>query len=111
MTNYSKADTKDSTSPMLTAICQVLARIPAGRVITYGDLAAMAGYPRAARRAGQALRQLPADTALPWHRVINASGRISLPEPAAQRQRERLEREGVIAIGGRIDLGRFRWQP
>ncbi|KUJ81687.1 cysteine methyltransferase [Microbulbifer flavimaris] len=96
---------------MLTAICQVLARIPVGHVITYGDLAAMAGYPRAARRAGQALRQLPADTTLPWHRVINAQGRISVPEPAAGRQRERLEQEGVIAIGGRIDLARFRWQP
>nr|WP_255771806.1 MGMT family protein [Microbulbifer guangxiensis] len=96
---------------MQAAIYLVLAKIPAGRVITYGDLAEMAGYPRAARRAGQALRQLPADTTLPWHRVINASGRISLPEPAAQRQRERLAQEGVIAIGGRVDLARFRWRP
>lgn len=92
-------------------ICRVLAAIPRGRVITYGDLAEMAGYPRAARLAGQTLRKLPQDTRLPWHRVINAQGRISLPEPGARRQRERLEREGVTLIGGRVDLGEFRWHP
>ncbi|MFI2811522.1 MULTISPECIES: MGMT family protein [Microbulbifer] len=95
----------------ISRICRVLAEIPRGRVITYGDLAEMAGFPRAARFAGQALRRLPQGSKLPWHRVINAQGRISLPEPAAQRQQERLEREGVVLIGGRVDLGKYRWSP
>ncbi|WP_346839229.1 MGMT family protein [Microbulbifer sp. SAOS-129_SWC] len=89
----------------------VLAQIPRGCVITYGDLASMAGYPRAARLAGQTLRKLPRDTRLPWHRVINAQGRISLPEPGAQRQIARLEREGITLVNGRVDLVRYRWRP
>ncbi|WNZ57457.1 MGMT family protein [Microbulbifer sp. ANSA003] len=95
----------------LERICQALAAIPKGRVVTYGDLAEMAGYPRAARLAGQTLRKLPRGTKLPWHRVINAQGRISLPEPGASRQRERLEREGVILLKGRVDMGKYRWKP
>lgn len=91
--------------------CRVLAEIPHGHVVTYGDLAEMAGYPRAARLAGQILRKLPRDTRLPWHRVINAQGRISLPEPGARRQRERLEREGIALIRGRVDMQRYRWRP
>lgn len=92
-------------------MCRVLAEIPRGRVITYGDLAEMAGYPRAARLAGQTLRKLPRDTRLPWHRVINAQGRISLPEPACRRQIERLEKEGITLLNGKVDLRRFRWRP
>ncbi|GAA5526161.1 DNA base-flipping protein [Microbulbifer aestuariivivens] len=111
MTRNTSADNTEPASPMLTAICQVLARIPTGQVITYGDLAAMAGYPRAARRVGQLLRQLPANTTLPWHRVINAQGRISVPEPAASQQRQRLQQEGVITLAGRIDLARYQWRP
>ncbi|MEW5249268.1 MGMT family protein [Microbulbifer sp. 2201CG32-9] len=80
-------------------------------MVTYGDLAEMAGYPRAARLAGQTLRKLPKGTKLPWHRVINAQGRISLPEPRAARQRELLEREGVTLLNGRVELGRYRWRP
>ncbi|MCW8125250.1 MGMT family protein [Microbulbifer halophilus] len=95
----------------ISRFCRVLAEIPRGQVVTYGDLAEMAGYPRAARLAGQVLRRLPGDTKLPWHRVINAQGRISLPEPRAQRQRERLECEGIALIKGRVDMGKYRWQP
>lgn len=94
-----------------TRICRVLAEIPRGYVITYGDLAEMAGYPRAARLAGQTLRKLPRGTRLPWHRVINAQGRISLPEPAMQRQIERLQKEGITLLNGRVDLKTYRWNP
>ncbi|WP_295799145.1 MGMT family protein [uncultured Microbulbifer sp.] len=106
-TNSRSEDGNDAT----TRICLALSQVPAGRVVTYGELAMLAGYPRAARLVGQTLRKLPRDTKLPWHRVINAQGRISLPEPAAQRQRERLAQEGVIAIGGRIDLAKYLWRP
>jgi methylated-DNA-protein-cysteine methyltransferase-like protein len=92
-------------------IWQVVALIPPGQVATYGDVALQAGLPRAARRVGRALRGLPRDTRIPWHRVINAQGRVSLPTGGA-RQRERLESEGVVfRSNGRIDLAKFRWQP
>jgi len=90
----------------------VVADIPAGRVATYGDVARLAGLPGAARRVGTALRGLPAASRLPWHRVVNARGRLSLAADSAagRRQRRRLEREGVV-FGPRdaIDLPRYRW--
>ncbi|AMX03022.1 MGMT family protein [Microbulbifer thermotolerans] len=106
-----RADAQTEGNDATTRIYRVLATVPYGRVITYGDLAQMAGYPRAARLAGQTLRKLPRDTKLPWHRVINAQGRISLPEPDAARQRARLEREGIFLHNGRVDLLKYRWQP
>lgn len=93
-------------------IWQVVALIPSGRVATYGDVASKAGLPGAARRVGRALKNLPADTRIPWHRVINARGRLSLPERSAGQytQRERLESEGVVFRSNHsIDLGKYRW--
>lgn len=94
-------------------IWAVVARIPHGRVATYGQIAAEAGLLRRARLAGYALRHAPEALALPWHRVLNAQGRISLPagSTAAARQRERLQAEGVELVNGRVDLKRYRWQP
>ena len=92
-------------------IWQVVALIPCGRVATYGDVASQAGMPGGARRVGRALKCLPRDTRIPWHRVVNAQGRISLPEGSAAQytQRERLEAEGVwFQSNGRIDLRKFR---
>lgn len=93
-------------------IWQVVALIPSGRVATYGDIASRAGLPGAARRVGHALKKLPGNTRIPWHRVVNAQGRISLPEHSASQytQRQRLESEGVVfQANGRIDLRTFRW--
>lgn len=93
-------------------IWQVVVLIPVGKVATYGDVARQAGLPGAARRVGAALRGLPPDTRIPWHRVINAQGRISLPEGSAGQytQRERLEAEGVVFRANKtIDLKKFRW--
>lgn len=95
-------------------IWQVVALIPSGQVATYGDVARQAGMPGAARRVGLALRVLPQDTRIPWHRVVNAQGRISLPEDSHSRytQRERLENEGIVfQTNCRLDLTRFRWRP
>jgi methylated-DNA-protein-cysteine methyltransferase-like protein len=91
--------------------------IPRGAVATYGQVALEAGLPRRARRVGRARAQLPAGSALPWHRVVNASGRASprgegkQARAAVARQLARLAREGVPAPGGRIDLARHRWRP
>lgn len=92
-------------------------RIPYGRVATYGQIAALVGMPRHARQAGYALAATPENKKIPWHRVINARGKISLRLKNWDRgsddfQRILLEAEGVkFDSGGRVDLKRFRWQP
>jgi methylated-DNA-protein-cysteine methyltransferase-like protein len=92
-------------------IWQVVHSIPRGKVTSYGRVAAMAGLPRAARLVGRVLSQLPKDSKLPWHRVINASGRITFPEGSAafKRQRTRLVEEGVAIRGSRIDIKQHGW--
>lgn len=88
----------------------VLAAIPVGSVITYGQLAAQAGMSGRARWAGYLLRNLPANSNLPWHRVVNAQGRISFPQESekALEQRSLLEEEGIeFKLNGSIDLKRF----
>jgi len=95
-------------------IWQVVALIPSGKVATYGDVAQHAGLAKAARRVGLALRQLPQDSKIPWHRVVNAQGRISLPNSTVSQytQRERLEAEGIVFQGNKsLDLEKFRWEP
>lgn len=89
-------------------------RIPRGRVATYGQVASLAGLPGHARQVGYALHALPDGSDVPWQRVINARGEISVrAEPFYEpMQRAMLEAEGVILDRrGRVDLGRFRWQP
>jgi methylated-DNA-protein-cysteine methyltransferase related protein len=91
----------------------IIRRIPRGRVATYGQVARLAGRPQHARQVGYALYALPAGSLLPWHRVINAAGRLSVGRvvPGGDlRQRFLLEREGVVFGGdGRIALARFAW--
>ncbi|MEE4377057.1 MAG: methylated-DNA--[protein]-cysteine S-methyltransferase [Candidatus Competibacteraceae bacterium] len=94
-------------------IWQTVATIPYGRVATYGRIAEWAGFPRQARAVGYALHNLPAQSSIPWHRVINANGMISFPlgsEPH-RRQHDLLLDEGILFDGQRIDLKRFGWQP
>ncbi|MEK9711493.1 MAG: MGMT family protein [Thalassolituus sp.] len=84
---------------------QALAAIPKGSLLTYGQLATASGFPGRARWAGQMLSRLPADTKLPWHRVINASGSISFPPESTsfERQRKKLISEGFeISAKGKV---------
>jgi len=92
-------------------ILAAVRRIPRGKVCTYGNVAEVAGLPRRARLVGTVLRQTPAARGLPWYRVINAGGRISFPvgSDAYARQRHKLEAEGVVFVGGRVDLRRYGW--
>jgi methylated-DNA-protein-cysteine methyltransferase-like protein len=92
-------------------IWAVVRSIPKGRVATYGQVAAAAGMRKHARMAGYALWNLPAGSKVPWHRVINAQGKISFPARSApwREQRQRLVAEGVVFIAGRVDLSRFAW--
>lgn len=91
-------------------VWQIVAAIPEGYVTTYGDVARLAGSPRAARQVGGVLKRLPEGSKLPWHRVVNRYGAISLKGPDLQRQRQALLAEGVEVSGrGEIDLTRYRW--
>lgn len=87
--------------------------IPAGKVATYGQIAALAGSPLAARQVGMVLRGLREPEAVPWHRVVNAAGGLSTYKLGyGELQRALLEREGVqVSADGRLELRRYRWQP
>jgi methylated-DNA-protein-cysteine methyltransferase-like protein len=94
-------------------IHQIVSRIPRGRVATYGQIAELAGIPGQARRVGYALSALPPRSRVPWHRVLNAKGEISLPRESASAtaQRKLLRAEGVVfAANGRVSLDRFQWR-
>ncbi|MDA7089033.1 MGMT family protein [Pseudomonas sp. SA3-5] len=95
------------------ALYMALAQVPPGRVVSYGQLAELAGLGRAARWVGRSLSQLPQGTTLPWHRVIAASGRLSLPAGSVSgaEQRQRLRAEGVLVIHDRVDIRRHGWRP
>ena len=93
-------------------IWQVVATIPRGKVATYGGIASKAGLGQAARRVGLALRVLPESSLIPWHRVINARGQLSLPNDSAAQitQRTRLETEGIVfRANNSIDLKQYGW--
>lgn len=83
-------------------------RIPRGKVAGYGQVAALAGLRRRARLVGRVLSALPAGSSVPWHRVVNASGGVSLPAAAGDEQRRRLAAEGVLLTpSGRVPLALY----
>lgn len=95
-------------------IYTVVRRIPRGRVATYGQVASLAGLAGHARQVGYALHALPAGALVPWHRVVNASGRISPRSvPGGELgQQLLLEREGIrLDARGRISLAQLQWKP
>lgn len=91
-------------NPALEAIWNVVASIPRGQVSTYGAVARAAGLPGRARQAGFALRVMPKELNLPWHRVLGAGGRIVFPKASHhfKEQARRLRAEGVTVKDGRV---------
>ena len=91
------------------AVYALVRRVPRGKVVTYGQVAVLVGRERAARAVGGAMRHCPDD--VPWHRVVNAQGRISRRRQGSGMltQRIRLEQEGVPLRRGRVPLTRYRW--
>lgn len=92
---------------------QVIKSIPPGKVSTYGQVAMLAGNYRAARQVAWVLHSCSESDGLPWHRVINRQGRISLPPGEGyEAQYGLLQSEGVeFSQDGRVDLYRFLWNP
>ena len=86
--------------------------IPYGKVATYGQIARLAGSSRAARQVGGILRKLPKGSSIPWYRVVNRSGNISLIGPDYTRQSTALQDEGItFNASGVIDLALYGWDP
>jgi len=102
--------TKPQATNQRDAILQQLAQIPHGYVTTYGALAKAAGLPGYARYVGQVLRKLPKDTKLPWHRVVNAQGKLSFPlsSDGYLEQKTRLQGEGVELHNDKINFKKYR---
>ena len=97
------------TGPFFKRVYQMVERVPSGRVATYGQIAWLVGKPQGARTVGWALRALQPGSGVPWHRVVNAQGGISIA--AREHQRALLEAEGVLFDErGRIDLDEFGWE-
>lgn len=107
------AGIKPSETPFTREVKAVIRSIPRGRVVTYGQVAALAGRERAARVVAWILHSSSEAAGLPWHRVIGGQGRISLPRGRGfEEQKTKLIAEGVtVGRGGRIDLERYQWQP
>ena len=94
------------------SVWQVVQGIPRGHVLTYGEVARLAGMSRAARRVSLALRRAPRGMTLPWHRVVNAQGKISFPADSSgyRQQKSRLQEEGVVFLKGKIDLDQYGYR-
>ena len=100
---------EEITTNFTQRVYQVVAMIPEGRVATYRTVARLAGAPRATRQVGGILCRLPADTRLPWHRVVNRFGTSSLQEEGRRQQQALLAAEG-LECSAPLDLQRYGWQ-
>lgn len=96
-------------SPFTEKVIDIIQSIPEGKVMTYGQIAKEAGNPRGARQVSWILHAMSQKYHLPWHRVINAKGEISL---TGSEQEDLLALEGVEQnVRGRIDLNVYQWDP
>jgi len=92
-------------------LVEIIKAIPRGKVATYGQIAAMAGRPLGARQVVRILVSLSLKEGLPWHRMINSRGGISLEGEGFREQKELLEAEGIrVDEKGRVDLKLYRWE-
>jgi methylated-DNA-protein-cysteine methyltransferase related protein len=110
------AKTQSTTQqPLYDAIHSVVKQIPEGQVATYGQIAEMLGLYGRARQVGYALFQVAPGSDIPWHRVVNAQGKISrspMRQGNDDLQRILLEREGIVFdTQEKLNLSRYRWNP
>ena len=102
------------TNELHRQILEVIALIPYGKVATYGQIAKLAGLPKHARLVGYVLKHLDKSSEIPWYRVINSQGKISVTRINQQGenvQQSLLEQEGIYLLNGKISLKKIVWQP
>ncbi len=102
------------TNELHRQILEVIVLIPYGKVASYGQIARLAGLPKHARLVGYVLKHLDKESQIPWYRVINSQGRISvthIDENGKNIQQDLLEAEGVYLLNGKVSLKKFGWQP
>jgi methylated-DNA-protein-cysteine methyltransferase-like protein len=92
-------------------VYRLVRKIPRGRVTTYGELAKALRLSGGARAVGYAMAACPNGRGIPWHRVVGAGGRLTIPEPHGSVQRRLLETEGVKIEFARLDIKRYGWAP
>ncbi len=117
---FDRPGTKTDMAAFRRRVYGLVEMIPQGRVATYGQIAALAGFPRHARHVGNALGAEHGIPDLPWHRVLNAQGRVSQrngashaarPGRVERLQKRKLRADGVRFEGERVDLDLYRWRP
>ena len=101
------------TCSFTDSVVSLISGIPEGKVLTYGKIAAFAGNPRGARQVARILHSMSKKHNLPWHRVVNSKGKISLPKPYHFAYKKKLLlQEGVeFDAQERLDLSRYLWEP
>ena len=102
------------TNELHRQILEVIALIPYGKVASYGQIAKLAGLPKHARLVGYVLKHLDIESTIPWYRVINSQGKISVTrinEKGENVQQNLLEQEGIYLLNGKVSLKIFGWQP
>lgn len=102
------------TNELHRQILEVIALIPYGKVASYGQIAKLAGLPKHARLVGYVLKHLDQESVIPWYRVINSQGKISVTrinEKGENVQQNLLEQEGIYLLNGKVSLKVFGWQP
>ena len=92
-------------------VYRLVKKIPRGRVTTYGQLAKALRLRGGARAVGYAMAACPNGRGIPWHRVVGAGGRLTIPEPYGAVQRRLLESEGVATDFTKLDMKRYGWSP
>lgn len=99
--------------PFTERVIEIIKNIPEGHVMTYGQIAGLAGSPRAARQVVRVLHSMSRKHRLPWHRVINTKGQIALKdEESYNEQLWALQGEGVeVGLRGVIDLEKYQYHP
>ena len=108
MKDYPDRMTEEQARRFGEDVLNIVRQIPCGKVTTYGDIAALAGWPSHARMVGRTLRYSPGAAELPCHRVVNKEGRTA---PGWSKQRALLEAEGVrFKANGHVDMGRYLWR-
>lgn len=98
--------------PFKDQVYFIVSQIPKNQITSYGRVANMAGFPGYARHVGKLLSNLPEHSTLPWFRVLNSKGKISLKGADLERQKRCLEQEGIeVSTTGQVNLKKYLWRP